>query len=115
MTTTQTGHRAEAVVAERLKLSGYQLIAQNWRCRYCEIDLIAAKSARLYFVEVKYRKTTNQGTGLDYITPQKLKRMRFAAHLWVSQHPWKGDFSLVAAQVGGPNFIINRLVCLDEL
>jgi hypothetical protein len=37
----------------------------------------------MYFVEVKYRRTNRQGSGLEYVTAKKLEQMRFAASSWV--------------------------------
>lgn len=99
MKTTEAGKLAEARVASELKSKGYKIIAQNWRTPICEIDIIASKDKVVYFVEVKYRSSDSQGEGLDYITPKKLKQMRFAAEIWNQQSGWEGDFRLLAAAV----------------
>lgn len=99
MTSTATGRRAEAIAADYLGRQGYRVVAQNWRTRYCEIDLVAHKAGVIYLVEVKYRRRPGQGTGLDYITPQKLRQMRFAAELWVAKHQWRGEYQLAAIEL----------------
>ncbi len=113
MTTTDTGHQAEAAVADYLRQRGYKMLEQNWRTRWCEIDIVAQKDRRVYFVEVKYRRNANQGSGLDYITSQKLRQMRFAAEAWVADHEWQGDYQLAAAEVAGATFEIENFI--DEL
>jgi len=50
----------------------------------------------VYFIEVKYRKTDQFGSGLEYITPKKLQQMRFAAEMWLSQNDWGEDAMLAA-------------------
>jgi uncharacterized protein (TIGR00252 family) len=110
MTTFDTGRRAEAVAAAFLEQKGCDIVGQNWRTRWCEIDLVAHRDNVIYFCEVKYRKTSRQGGGLDYITPKKLEQMRFAAEFWVHAHRWNGDYQLCAIEVSGPQFRITNLV-----
>ena len=100
MTTNYTvGHAAEETAADYLAQRGYTVLAKNWRMRYCEIDLVVRKGATVYMVEVKSRRTYNQGNGLDYITPKKLRQMQFAAELWVSAHGWRGQYQLAVLAI----------------
>ena len=101
MSTTEIGREAEAMAAEYLRKNGYKILSQNWRTRWCEIDIVASKSKIVYFVEVKYRKTSNWGDGLEAITPKKLEQMSFASEFWVSQNSWRGDYQLAAASATG--------------
>lgn len=98
------GAQAEQAVAEYLARGGYNLIDQNWKTKWCEIDIIAEKDGCMHFVEVKFRTNHEQGSGYDYITPVKLRQMGFAADLWVAKNRWQGDYVLSAAEVGGPDF-----------
>ena len=99
MKSTEQGRLAEAAAAASLERKGFKIIDRNWRTRVCEIDIIAAKQSVIYFVEVKYRKTDSQGSGLDYITPRKLSQMRYAARIWIGQNDWAGDYRLAAMEV----------------
>lgn len=110
MTSFDTGRRAEAAAAAYLKHKGYAIVAQNWRTRWCEIDVIAHRDKVVYFCEVKYRATDRQGGGLDYITPQKLKQMEFAAEAWVQLSGWTGEYQLSAVEVSGPDFEITNFI-----
>lgn len=103
MKTTEQGRLAEAAVAKYLTSQAFEIIGQNWRTRVCEIDIIAKKKKIVYFVEVKYRGSTVQGEGFEYITPRKLKQIKFAAEIWNSENNWSGDYRLLAASVGGPS------------
>lgn len=98
------GHEAENVASEYLKNLGYKIIELNWRTKYCEIDIVAQKNQTVYLIEVKYRSSDRQGTGLDYITPTKLRQMKFAAEMWVGTHSWDGDYTLAVIGVGPDNF-----------
>jgi len=101
MTTTETGRYAEDCAAAYLRASGYKVIDQNWRTRWCEIDIITQKRGITYFVEVKYRAKAAWGDGLDAITPKKLQQMAFAAELWVNERRWTGGYQLMAVSVAG--------------
>lgn len=110
MSTVTTGRQAEVVAAAFLARKGCTIMDQNWRTRWCEIDVIARRGNVIYFCEVKYRLRNAQGTGLDYVTPKKLERMRFAAELWVASHDWTGEYQLCAIEVSGERFLVTAVV-----
>ena len=86
-TTRQIGDRGEQAAADWLTTDGHEIIARNWRTRYCEIDIVSIKDDVLYFTEVKYRKNSRYGDGLAAITNKKQRQMRFAAELFMIKHP----------------------------
>jgi uncharacterized protein (TIGR00252 family) len=110
MKTTYIGKEAELKVAEYLKSVGFKVLEHNWRTRVCEIDLVAQKENVIYFIEVKYRGNNEQGGGLEYITPKKLKQIHFAAEIWVQQNNWTGDYRLLAGAVSHSNI---KIIDLD--
>ncbi len=97
----ESGQQAEDAVAEELKNQGHEVIAQNWKTKVCEIDIVTTKDKVVYFTEVKYRSTFSQGGGFDYVTPKKLGQMEFAARVWCQQNNWNGDYRLQAAAMSG--------------
>ncbi len=110
MTNFDHGRTAEAAAAEYLERNGYEVVAQNWRTRQCEIDVVATKNGTAYCVEVKYRLNNHQGGGLDYITSKKLKQMQFAAEVWASSSHWRGDICLAAVEVAGQDYEITDFI-----
>lgn len=82
------GRKAEEVAADFLQTQGFDIVERNWRTKLCEIDIVATKDGVTHLVEVKYRKTAEQGGGISAITPKKLKQMQFAARIW---QYWKSD------------------------
>ncbi len=110
MTNYATGHLAEKYAAEYLEGQGYRILALNWRTKYCEVDIIAIRKKRLYFIEVKYRKNSDQGKGLEYITAKKLNQMKFAAKFWATENQWNRDYTLGAIEVSGPNFAVTQFL-----
>lgn len=101
-----SGNYGEDAVEKYLKTNGYRIIDRNWKTKQCEIDIIAKKDRCVYFVEVKYRFSPDQGEGFDYITPVKLRQMSFAAEYWVAQNKWEGEYCLSAASVSGENYAV---------
>jgi Holliday junction resolvase-like predicted endonuclease len=113
MSSTERGKRAEQVAGEYLQTLGYKVLEYNWRTRYCEIDVVAQNNESIVFVEVKYRQSSRQGHGLEYITPQKLKQMARAADMWVSYHYWPGEYCLGAIEVSGDEYSVDAFI--DQL
>ena len=103
MTTRQIGDKGEQAAADWLTADGHEIVARNWRTRYCEIDIVSVKDEVLYFTEVKYRKNDDFGDGLAAITTKKQRQMRFAAELFLAGKPEYSGMAakLLAASVSG--------------
>ena len=103
MTTRQIGDKGEQAAADWLAADGHEIVARNWRTRYCEIDIVSVKGEVLYFTEVKYRKNDDFGDGLAAITAKKQRQMRFAAELFLAGKPECSGMAakLLAASVSG--------------
>ncbi len=111
MLTTDIGQKAEQAAADYLNDHGYTVLDRNWKLhKQCEIDIVAQKAGEVYFVEVKYRQTNNSGAGLEYITPDKLKRMRYAAVQWATKHAWRGGYELSAIEVSGRDYEVTNFI-----
>ncbi len=110
MTNFSHGRAAEEEATKYLEKLGYEILDTNWKTRLCEIDIVAKKKKTVYFVEVKYRATDAQGSGLEYITAQKLGQMKFAAQMWVAENNWAGDYQLVAIEASGTDYKITSFL-----
>ncbi len=110
MNTTEAGRKAETAAAVYLEMRGYTIIERNWRRPRCEVDIIASKDKVMYFVEVKYRFNDDQGGGLEAITTSKLKKMNFAADIWVQETKWQGEYSLAAVEIAGDNYSVMHFI-----
>lgn len=78
--TQKKGYAIEAEVCKFLLSKGFEIIERNFRIKnYAEIDIIAAKSGKLYIFEVKYRENidvvTPGNSGLDRSKVKKLVRL----------------------------------------
>ncbi|MEI7539485.1 MAG: ribonuclease HII [Candidatus Saccharibacteria bacterium] len=81
-TSKQIGNSAENAASEYLVRAGHKILDRNWKTKYCEIDIVSQKGDTIYFCEVKYRKTDQQGGGLEVINKKKVNQMRFAAEFY---------------------------------
>jgi len=93
------GALAEEAVAKWLAANSFTIKERNWKTKYCEIDIVAQKGDTLYFIEVKYRSSTDQGGGLAAITPKKLQQMKFAAELYEARSKTAANLRLAAVSV----------------
>ena len=114
MTTATQGQVAELAVAEKLGAQDYKVLDRNWKTKICEIDIVAQKGKVVYFVEVKYRLQSGQGSGLEYITPKKLNQLKFAARVWTQNYNWDGDYRIMGAEVSGPVYEHITLIEITE-
>lgn len=99
------GLLSEALVAQWLMGQGWEVLAQRWRCRWGELDLVVRlpaiassshhahyASCNLAFVEVKARSSGNwDANGMLAITPQKQSKLWLAAQLFLVEHPDLAD------------------------
>ena len=72
------GSRYEQEAAAFLTKKGLTIVAQNYRCRAGEIDLIAREGQTLVFCEVKYRYDGGAGdpaAAVDYRKQQTIFRV----------------------------------------
>lgn len=101
MSPTERGRLAETHAAEYLTGRGFQLLDRNWRNRWCELDIVAQSAHAVHFIEVKYRRRALWGTGFDYITPDKLNRLRRAALAWTQAHNYRGLYQIDIISITG--------------
>lgn len=69
------GAQAEQQAAQYLQQQGLKLVAQNYRGRFGEIDLIMQDGATLVFVEVRLRRSANFGGAAASIDTRKQRRI----------------------------------------
>lgn len=113
-TSYSKGVAAEEQVKKYLQNAGYAIIAERYRNAGGEIDLIALDENTLIFIEVKQRKTLEDG--LYAITERQQKRIVRAAEGFLSEHPehtmcdMRFDAVIVTAS-GLPNHIKHAFMC----
>jgi putative endonuclease len=102
-TRAEIGTLGEQIAVAHLESLGLRVVERNWRCRWGELDVVAVDDDRvLVFVEVKARTTDRFGGVAQAVTPQKLRRLRRLAGLWLAAHD--GRWSVVRIDVIGVQF-----------
>ena len=85
MTRAKLGALGEQLAVDHLSSLGLRIVQRNWRCRYGEIDVIAEDADRtVVFVEVKTRAGDGFGGLAQAVTPQKVRRLRRLAGVWLA-------------------------------
>jgi len=80
----EIGALGERLAAEFLTRQGYKILDRNFFCRVGEIDIVAAApDGAIVFVEVKTRCGQMFGRGDEAVSPQKLRKMKIAATVFL--------------------------------
>jgi putative endonuclease len=104
-TRAQIGALGEDLAVEHLTSLGLTVLDRNWRSRYGELDIIATdKSTRtVVFVEVKTRTSDQFGGVEQAVTPDKVRRLRRLAGLWLAgqDRSWKAvRIDVIGVRIG---------------
>ncbi len=97
----EIGALGEQLAVDHLTSLGFRVLARNWRCRYGELDVIAADATSriVVFVEVKTRTSDQFGGAAQAVTPEKVRRLRRLAGLWLASQD--GSWAAVRIDVIG--------------
>lgn len=69
-----------------LEERGYAILGANLSTDYGEIDLVAQKEKRIFFVEIRRRKGTTYGPALESISDKKKQHVRRSAQYLLLQN-----------------------------
>lgn len=81
------GAIGETIAARFLRDKKYTILAANYRCRFGEIDIIAADRSYIAFVEVKTRRADALYTPREAVTAAKQRRILQTAAMYMSRNP----------------------------
>lgn len=113
--TTSVGERGETAVCEYLVRLRHEIVIRNFKTRMCEIDIVSVCDGKIYFTEVKYRKSDVCGGGLTAITAEKIKRMKFAVEVFLKYYKRYRVYDplLAVAEVSGEDFVVREWMPLS--
>ncbi|MCP5000247.1 MAG: YraN family protein [Hyphomicrobiales bacterium] len=77
------GHLAEWLAAIALLVKGYRIVAQRFKTKVGEVDLIVRKGDLIALVEVKAR--ANEQAAIDAVTATAARRIAAAGDIWLSR------------------------------
>lgn len=87
------GNFGENIAAKYLTKNGFSVISRNFRSRYGEIDLIAKKSNKICFIEVKTRVGNAKGQPYESYRYFKSRSFKRAVQFYLLQNNFK-DYKL---------------------
>jgi putative endonuclease len=88
----QKGVDAESLAADMLRAQGCEVIAERYKTKFGEVDLVCVQGDTLVFVEVKARKTYEEGA--EAVTFKARRRIENAALFFVSEHDEYRDYGM---------------------
>ena len=83
---SRRGGPDESLAAAFLERQGLKILERNYRCRFGEIDLVAAAGTVLIFVEVRARRSDEFGGAGASITAAKRRRLVATARHYLAAH-----------------------------
>ena len=100
---TITGQKGEHIAQLHYRRQGFRIEALNWRAgRVGEIDLIVyhPQQRLLAFVEVKARRSAEQGHPFEAVGFRKQRQLRLLAEAYLASHPQAPDVTMRFDVVG---------------
>lgn len=88
-----TGESAEQDACKFLIKNKLRLVTKNFSCKFGEIDLIMLDNQSLVFVEVRYRKNSQFGSGAESITISKQRKLIKTASYYLQQNPKTSQYA----------------------
>ncbi len=95
----ELGRRGEAMAAAELEKRGYDIISRNYRAAGGEIDIVAQKAGKIYFVEVKSRRGTKFGLPAEAVTAAKRKKIAETALAFLGSRNEDAECGFLVAAV----------------
>jgi putative endonuclease len=106
------GLEGEMEAMAYLTSCGWQVEAHRFRLGRHDVDLIVRRGQTVAFVEVKTRRSTAFGEGIESIGWHKQRSIARTASLWVLRHGRAGDeyrFDVVQVRRQGGKWVVEHL------
>lgn len=108
------GIKGEEIASNFLLNKGYKILFRNWRYSNKEVDIIAAKSDLVIFVEVKTRTGDKYQFPEEAVNKRKQTLLKAAAEGYADQSPTKCDirFDIISVLMDGDH--VKEIVHFEE-
>ncbi len=80
------GELGEDIAVEYLAENDFSILYRNFRSKFGEIDVIAKKDEKIYFIEVKTRSNFKKGMPYEAVNYRKQQQLRKAATYFLLEH-----------------------------
>ena len=95
----ETGDKAENIIKKYLQQRGYQILEQNYKTKYAEIDIVAQKQGNLFFIEVRSRTGEDFGAPEETVQERKKWKLRQNALAYATRKQYRGHYQIDLACV----------------
>lgn len=85
----QLGKQGEEIALEYLIKIGLRIIVKNFRSKFGEIDIVAQKENKIFFIEVKTRANLDKGMPYEAVDLRKKSQMKRAATYFLLENDYK--------------------------
>ncbi len=112
----KAGKLAENFAAHFLTSKGYRIIERNFRSKFGEIDIIALRDGKLFFIEVKARWSMRFGKPEEAVTPAKIWKISRTGEYYSLLHPELPKMlriEIVSLQIKEGRPVDVRIITLD--
>lgn len=112
MNKRKVGKYFEEFAIKYLERKSYKILTRNFYYKGGEIDIIAYKSNKLHFIEVKYRATDKYGMAIESIDNKKINRIKKGINyfLYINAIDSNIDISINLFLIDGNNVEIIELI-----
>lgn len=80
------GNRGENLALEYLKNRGYEILSNNYRCHFGEVDIISRKGNEIIFAEVKTRSGNSYGYPEEAVDKNKIRHIKKVAETYITEN-----------------------------
>jgi len=87
----KSGAQWEQIAESFLRRHGLKTLQRNFSSRFGEIDLIMEDEETLVFVEVRYRKCSEHGSGAESVTFYKQGKISRTAAWYLAKNPQRAE------------------------
>jgi putative endonuclease len=99
------GNYGEEIGANYLRKQGFSILARNYQKKWGEIDIVARRTDKVHFVEVKtvsyetkehLKGSVSRGTWRpeDNVHPHKLNKLSRAIESWLMEFKYEGEWEI---------------------
>lgn len=90
------GKLGEEIARKYLENKGFEILTQNYRTKYGEIDLVSKDKNELVFIEVRTKTKEDFGMPEETLNRKKIAKLKRNALFYTNRISWKGPFRLDA-------------------
>ncbi len=93
------GKKGEEIAADYLMDHDFEILEENFRSKFGELDIVAKKGNKLYFIEVKTRSNLKRGMPYEAVNKRKIHQIKKTATYFLLENDKYKDYKYVISVV----------------